>query len=273
MVSPQCRLLALPRELRDEIYLATMIQTHAPPTRTLHTIPPSGTDGQIYLWSQPDSPWRPLELLSLNHQIRQETLSLINLLHSTNQLALTLDIFAKGTCYTPKFTTLNLGLRPHSSLALTVNLTILSTEHFRAHGGLTGFAFKTLLNFLSRFLFLGPTFLDHSPGFQTRGPFFIHTLALNVRFRDDYTPATWPRTVREIFRMGKGLTLLDTAHLYLGKVVVRAEYEEKGEMVRREREWKVKGKEEATLREEDWAAADFCFGDAWREKYGRTSGL
>jgi hypothetical protein len=273
MASFQSQLLALPRELRDHIYLSTMLQSFSPPNRALRVIPPSGTDGQIYLWSEVTNPppWRPLELLQLNHQIRSETFQLISTLQKSNQMEATLDIFAKGSCYTPKFTHLNLGLRPKSTLNLTVNLTILSTEHFRAHGGVTGFAFKTLLNFLSRFIFQGPTFLSHNPGnetFQTPGPFFLNTLTLNVAFQDDYTPATWPRTVHEIFRMAKGLSLLDTAHLYIGKIRVCTDYEDRGQSVHREKEWAVQSGEKTMLREEDWAAVDFHFGNKWVEKYG-----
>ncbi|CZT23936.1 uncharacterized protein RCC_09651 [Ramularia collo-cygni] len=243
-----------------------MEQTYSPPTRTLHTIQPAHTNEQIYLWSE-SSPWRPLELFLVNHQIRSETQKLISQLYKTNSMSATLDIFAKGATYTPRFTYLNLGLRPQSQLNLNVNLTILSTEHFRAHGGVTGFAFKTLLNFLSRFIFQGPTFLDHNPKFRTTGPFFIKTLNLQVAFQDDYTPATWPRTVHEIFRMVKGLSMLDTAHLYLGKVRVSADYGVDGECVHREQAWAVQPVESATLKEEDWAAVDFHFGKAWVKKY------
>lgn len=246
-----------------------MESTYTPPTRALQTIQPQGTDGQIYNWSESSSPWRPLELLYLNHQIRSETLQLISQLYKNNRMSAELSIFAKGSCYTPKFTYLNTGLRAKSQLNLNVNLTILSTEHFRAHGGVTGFAFKTLVNFLSRFIFQGPTFLDHNPAFQTPGPFFIKTLSLNVAFQDDYTPATWPRTVHEIFRMAKGLSMLDTAPQYIGNIRVCTDYEYRGESIHREREWEVQPEESSTLKEEDWAAVDFYFGKSWVNKYSR----
>lgn len=67
--------------------------------------------------------------------------------------------------------------------------------------------------------------------------------------------------------MVKGLSLLDTAHLYLGKVGIRADYEVDGERVLREREWEVQKGEKAVLKEEDWAAVDFHFGEAWRRRY------
>jgi hypothetical protein len=111
--------------------------------------------------------------------------------------------------------------------------------------------------------------LDHSPTFQTPGPFFIKNLSLNIAFQDDYTPATWPRTVHEIFRMAKGLSMLDTAHQYIGNIRVCTDYEHRGESVHREQEWAVQPAESATLREEDWAAVDFHFGSAWVAKYSR----
>lgn len=67
--------------------------------------------------------------------------------------------------------------------------------------------------------------------------------------------------------MCKGLALLDTAGRYIGKVAVCADYEEDGEKVHREREWEVQSGEKAILREEDWAAVDFYFGEAWVRKY------
>lgn len=275
----QCRFLSLPRELRDLIYIHTLEQRSDPPTRTFRTIPPPGTDGQFYLWTE-ESTWKPLNLLVINHQIRSESQELITSLKSSEKLNFELDILAKGYIYTPKWTLLNHGLQPCSPLNLTVNLRILSTESFR-HANPTnaneGHVFHTLLNFLSRFIFLGPSFLHHKPAFTTVGPHYISNLRLLITFQDYYTRATHAETVHECFRMCKALTRLDTIKEYIGKLEVEAEWCVRGEEYRRERTWDLKKAEcdmeggEEKLKEENWATMGFWFGEAWARKYQTSS--
>lgn len=306
-------LLTLPRELRDLIMLEALTIRSPPPTRTRREIPPSGSDGQFYLWSE-RSNWKPLNLLAVNQQLRAEAQELTIQLQKARKIRFVMDILASGYIYTPKWTLQNLALQPQSTLDLHCNLQIRSTEAFRSNhygGGNTattteepGHAFKTLLNFLSRFLFLGPTFLYHDDNhgnenhenntttpFSTKGPFFIHTLSIAVTFQDHYTPATHPDTVREIFRMMKALSKLDTAGKWIGSIRVEATWREPqgGQDCRWEREWDVKKKEEERkggeeeeedreaaddlddevlrFREEDWAWMGLHFGEAWRKRY------
>lgn len=265
-----------------------------PPTRTRREIPPAGSDGQIYLWSE-RSTWQPLNLLAVNQQLRAEAQDLTTQLHKAHKIRFVMDILVSGYIYTPKWTLQNLALRPQSTLDLHCNLQIRSTEAFLSnhHGGGNttpieepGHAIKTLLNFLSRFLFLGPTFLYHDDShdnenhentttpFSTKGPFFIHTLSLAVTFQDYYTPATHFGAVREIFRMMKALSKLDTAGKWIGIIRVEATWREPegGEDCRWERQWDLKKKageaaDPPEFRENDWAWAGLHFGEAWRTRY------
>lgn len=259
--------------------LEAMLIRSPPPTRTCRTIPPPG-DGQFYLWSE-SSNWRYLNLLAVNQQLRAEAKELTAQLQKTNKIRFEIDILASGYIYTPKWTLKNLALQPNSSLDLHCNLKILSTEAFRpiAGGADAGHAFRTLLNFLSRFLFQGPTFLhnDGATAFSTPGPFYLNKLSLDVSFEDYYTPATHPDTVVEIFRMMKALSRLDTARKYIGKLEVTAKWSVRGEEFCRQREWDLAGpcfySEEQALEEETWAALGFHFGEAWVNKYASGRSL
>ncbi|PIB00190.1 hypothetical protein CB0940_02907 [Cercospora beticola] len=272
-------LLRLPRELRDIIMLEAMTIRAPPPTRAFRTIPPPGTDGQFYLWSE-HSNWQYLNLLAVNRQIRAEANDLTMQLYNAKRLRFEIDILVKGYVYTPKWTLQNLALQPGSTLDLQVNLKILSTEAFRANDGWPrqpGHIFRTLLNFLSRFLHLGPTFLNDDAPFSTPGPFFLRNLHLNVTFQDDYTRATHAETVREICRMMKALSKLDTASKYIGRIQVDASWQVQGEDFQLQREWNLDEKSKLTngegeeLRESDWAALGFHFGDAWLQKYAHCN--
>ncbi|SMR63053.1 unnamed protein product [Zymoseptoria tritici ST99CH_3D1] len=266
MTTTESRLLSLPRELREEVYKHAMTLSFSPPTRALRVIPPIETD-QLYNWTDPPR-WQPLNLLLVSHQVRHETLKLISRLESTNSFHATLDIFTSGSVYTPKWTLVNLGIRPKSRVNLHVNLTIVSGEAFRGDGG-PGAAFKTLLNLLNRFIFDGPTFLDYKPVHTIPGPFFINTLSVHVAFKDDYTPNTWTRTWRRIFSELRALAGLHTAGRYLRKVQASTAYEHEGE-VEMQAEWvTAPGDTEAgegrtgRLSEADWAAFGFPFGEEW----------
>ncbi|EME86130.1 uncharacterized protein MYCFIDRAFT_171933 [Pseudocercospora fijiensis CIRAD86] len=256
-----CKLLALPRELRDLIYLNVIEQRFERPTKTCRTIPPPGTDGQLYLWTE---------------ECTGETLQLTKHLARSHRIRFELDILAKGYIYTPKWTLLNYSLQPGSPLDLHVNLRILSTEAFRRNGGWPrqpGHAFRTLLNFLSRFIFNGPSFLHHDPAFSTPGPHYIHKLSLRITFQDDYTRATHAETVHEIFRMMKALSMLDTVTQYIGNLVVTADWTVRGEDFHRERTWNLSTAchdADGMLDEDEWASAGFLFGKAWARKYRWT---
>ncbi|KAF2216631.1 hypothetical protein CERZMDRAFT_93922 [Cercospora zeae-maydis SCOH1-5] len=266
-------LLRLPRELRDLIMLDAMTIRHSAPTRSFRTIPPPATDGQFYLWSE-HSNWQYLNLLAVNQQIRAEAKDLTTQLYNANRIRFEIDILVKGYVYTPKWTLQSLALQPNSSLDLQVNLTILSTEAFRANDGWPrqpGHIFRTLLNFLSRFLHQGPTFLHDDASFFTKGPFYLRNLNLNVTFQDDYTRGTHADTVREICRMMKALSKLDTASKYIGRIQVDASWQVQGEDFQLQREWDLNevNQEQEELKETDWAAVGFLFGEAWLRKYAR----
>ncbi|KAF7187206.1 hypothetical protein HII31_11461 [Pseudocercospora fuligena] len=268
-------LLSLPRELRDLIYLNVIEQRFERPTKTCRTIPPPGTDGQLYLWTE-ECTWQRLGLTSTCKQIRAETQQMTKHLAQSHRIRFELDILAKGYIYTPKWTLLNYGLQPGSPLDLHVNLRILSTEAFRRNDGWPrqpGHAFRTLLNFLSRFIFNGPSFLHHDPNFSTPGPHYIRKLSLRITFQDDYTRATHAETVHEIFRMMKALSMLDTVRQYIGTLVVTADWTVRGEDFNRQRTWDLSAAcddADSTLKEDEWASAGFLFGKAWARKYRGT---
>ncbi|KXT04517.1 hypothetical protein AC578_8621 [Pseudocercospora eumusae] len=270
-----CRLLTLPRELRDLIYLHVIEQRFERPTKTCRTIPPPGTDGQLYLWTE-ECTWQQLGLTATCKQIRAETQQMTKHLAQSRRIRFELDILAKGYIYTPKWTLLNYGLQPGSPLDLNVNLRILSTEAFRRNDGWPrqpGHAFRTLLNFLSRFIFNGPSFLHHDPTFSTPGPHYIHKLSLRITFQDDYTRATHAETVHEIFRMMKALSMLDTVRQYIGTLVVIADWTVRGEDFHRQRTWDLSAAcddADSMLMEDEWASAGFLFGKAWARKYRWT---
>lgn len=268
-----CRILTLPRELRDQIYMHLIEEYFAPPTRAHRTIPPPGTNGQLYLWCE-HSEWKSLPLLAVSKQIRAEIQGLSAQLQRSNKMRFELDILAKGYVYTPKWTLINLALQPQSSLDLHVNLVIMSTEAFRRNDGWPrqpGHVFRTLLNFLTRLIFRGPSFLHYRPPFSTLGPHHINKLSVHVTFKDDYTRDTHAETVHEVFRMVKALTMLETASRYIGKAKVVADWTVRGQDYHRQREWDLQ-QCEAPMREDEWAAMGFYFGAAWVKKYAKSSG-
>lgn len=268
-------LLYLPRELRDAIYTYSTIQTWNPQS-ALRIIPPPADDGQLYFWPEHNK-WQPISLLQVNHQIRSEVLDFISQQHRSHTLRADLDIRAKGFVYNPTWSFLNFALRPRDSLDLHVNLSIFSTEAFRRNDGWPrqpGQIFRALLNFLMRFIFRGPSFLDGEPDFETPGPHFIRTLEVCVTFQDWYTLDTWPETVHEIFRMLKALSMLDTAYQYLGRIRVSSMYTRRDQDVSRQAEWDVRSadaKTPAIFKEDDWARIGFYFGNAWLERQGLPS--
>ncbi|SMR59216.1 unnamed protein product [Zymoseptoria tritici ST99CH_1E4] len=274
MTTTESRLLSLPRELREEVYKHAMTLSFSPPTRALRVIPPIETD-QLYNWTDPPR-WQPLNLLLVSHQVRHETLKLISRLESTNSFHATLDIFTSGSVYTPKWTLVNLGIRPKSKLDLHVNLTIVSGEAFvRNHQDSSpGVAFKTLLNLLNRFIFDGPSFLDYKPSHTIPGPFFIDTLSVHVAFKDDYTPDTWSSTWASVFARLQDLARLPAAREYIGRIDASTKYVYEGKETELEahfdvgpgktvanggRKGRAGGKDSAAV----WAAWGFPFGEDW----------
>ncbi|KAF2165104.1 hypothetical protein M409DRAFT_24490 [Zasmidium cellare ATCC 36951] len=265
-------LLSLPRELRDQIYPYLTTATWNPQS-SLRIIPPPSSDGQLYFWPE-HAKWQPIALLSVNRQLRSEVRDFIASQHKTGNVRLELDICVKGYVYTPTWTFLNFAFRPRDSLDLHVNLTLFSTEAFRRNDGWPrqpGQIFRALLNFLNRFIYRGPSFLDSDPPFETPGPHFIKTLSVDVTFQDYYTMDTWPETVHEVFRMLKALTMLNTAGRYIGRVEVRVIYSHGLRAVHRQAGWDVRpaGADATTpalFKEDDWARIGFFFGDAWLER-------
>ncbi|KAK4505262.1 hypothetical protein PRZ48_003225 [Zasmidium cellare] len=276
-MSQPTTLLSLPREIRDEIYTYLTTQTWDP-NSTLRVIPSPSQDGHLYFWPE-HAKWQPITLLYVNHQLRSEVQDFIRQQHKTKNIRLSLDLRVKGYVYTPTWTRLNFSLRPQDSLDLHINLTILSTEAFRRNDGWPrqpGQIFRALLNFLNRFVFHGPSFLDAEPPFETPGPHFIRTLELDMSFQDYYTVDTWPETVREVCRMLKALTMLDTAHRYLGRVKVNAVYQEDLKEVTRQASWDVRPADATTsavFKEEDWARIGFHFGNAWLQRERETNNI
>ncbi|KAI5367640.1 hypothetical protein Slin14017_G026760 [Septoria linicola] len=271
-------LLLLPRELRDIIMLEAMTLRAPPPTRAFRTIPPPGTDGQLYLWSE-RSNWQYCNLLAVSKQLRVEAKDLTAQLYKVNKIRFEMDILVKGYVYTPKWTLQHLALQPGSGLDLKVNLRILSTEAFRANDGWPrpNHVCRTLLNFLSRFLHLGPTFLNDDASFVTPGPFHLNNLIMDVSFQDDYTRATHAEAVHEIFRMMKALSRLDTASTWLSRIRVDAAWQVRGEDFEWHREWdcakvEIEVDQDRKLKEDKWAALGIHFGDAWARKYAYRRG-
>ncbi|CAK3976811.1 Hypothetical predicted protein [Lecanosticta acicola] len=267
---PGPSLLSLPPELRDQILLHTLHQTWNAES-TLRIIPnPDIKDGQIYFWPE-DAKWNPAPLLAICKQLRHEIQGLMLSQHKASTVRFEIDLRVKGWVYTPTWTYMSFALRPRDRIdELKVCMTIYSTEAFRRNDSWPrqpGQVFGNLLRLLNRFLFRGPSFLDRDPPAETPGPHFIKRLSVHVGFEDWYTPATWAETVYEIFSLMKALSLLDTAHQYIGSIHVTTMYSYRGEEISRDREWRVVPVDQAIFKEADWARSGFHFGQHWLQKH------
>lgn len=125
---------------------------------------------------------------------------------------------------------------------LTVHLRIFSTEAYRMNDGWPrqpGAGFRCLLRLLNQLVHHGPSFGHHLELLRGRWLFAINRLSVNITFHDDYTPATWPETSHNIFRMLKALAQDGLARGVVKVVHAHTEYYQDGNKVVYDKEWKV----------------------------------
>ncbi|KAH9845276.1 hypothetical protein Tdes44962_MAKER01286 [Teratosphaeria destructans] len=150
---------------------------------------------------------------------------------------------ARGYVFYPTFTYLPGCISRDRPLDLRVNLRIFSTEGFRRNDSWPrqpGTGFRSLLAILNNFLISGPSLTTPPPetyvppvhdnlivrrtSQPTRAtdtgpePYKINTLSLFITFHDLYTPATWPSTTHEIFRMVKCFATSGVPYPYVKQV-------------------------------------------------------
>lgn len=259
--------LSLPRELRDLIYLLST-RSHWDVSSPSRVAPKWPGPNDTSFWPENNGKWQWIRLLSVNKQVRQEVLDLINDRHKdvTGPLRAAVDLRLRGYAFTPRWSYLDYRLQRQDHLNLDVNLTITTTDAFEHDANSVrdpDNIFRSMLNLLCRFIYNGPGCLEFTPSFETPGPHFIDILSVHVCFEDDYTPATWADTTHEIFRMLKALALLDTAHHHIGKIRASTAYTYRGHNTIRKSEWDVCSPDSATVTEVELTRMRIYFGSSW----------
>ena len=236
------KLLQLPRELRDDLY-TYFLHARKPP-------PPNPSFPGSRIWrddiAHPGhySSWRWPNLVWVNRQIRNEYFELVEELSKSHQHKAELDIMSKGYVLYPTWVYLPPDLPGEHPFDLTVYLRIFSTEAYRCNDGWPrqpGSGFRCLLRLLNQLVHHGPSFGHHLELLRGRWLFAINRLSVHISFHDDYTPATWPETAHQIFRMLKALAVDGMAKDVIRTIHAHTEYQENGngKLVIYDREWEV----------------------------------
>ena len=152
---------------------------------------------------------------------------------------------SKGYVFFPTWIYLPPDLPGERPFDLTVNLRLFSTEAYRnrefddGRPSQPGPGFRCLFRLLNQLVHHGPSFGHHLELFRGRWLFAISRLSVNISFHDDYTPATWPETVQNIFRMLKALAVDGVAKGVIKTIHACTKYDQGGEYQVHDREWKV----------------------------------
>jgi len=220
-------LLGLPRELRDQICFYLIDHTNArkpPPSPPFAGRRSRGPIEIMYCAERPVHRYPDIALV--NHQLRAEIAENVNSFPRLPEAEL--DLMAKGYCFYPTWTKLPGNVNRGAYSDLNVRLRIFSTEAFRMNDGWPrqpGSGFRTLLVLLNNFLMNGPPFLPQGKDQDTRAPYRINRLSVNVTFHDLYTPATWADTAREILKMLHALADSGIPYPYIKEIKPSVEFQ------------------------------------------------
>ncbi|CAF9907341.1 MAG: hypothetical protein HETSPECPRED_007104 [Heterodermia speciosa] len=182
--SDHFRLLSLPREIRDAIYLAT-IHTPRDPPDSPDEAGPRFKSGCATMWNRtvyypigPSSWPSHVSLILCNRQVRSETLEILN--RESSRLTCRLDCMQRSIDLWPTWISYP-GL-PQTIDHLEMNLRLFNvyrgTGLFGGDGG-PGLIFAPLFALLNRFIHHGPQFMYTGP---LRHPPRLETLMINISY-------------------------------------------------------------------------------------------